>query len=86
MQESKTIITPTSNDSSAGAILAVIFGLLIVAGVCYLLFFRSPRVVENNTTISPPPIQAPSAPNVNNTTVTPPSDNSAPEPSDSSSK
>jgi len=72
-----TIVTPTTNDASAGTILGVVLGLIVVAFVCYFLFFKGPRVEERNTTIyqpspvtpSPSPTPSTPAPNVSNTTI-----------------
>lgn len=68
--EKETIIAPTS-DNSAGTILGVVFGLLVVAVVCYFLFFNGPRTVENTTINQPAPMlpTSPPAPNVSNTTI-----------------
>jgi hypothetical protein len=78
--EKETIIAPTS-DNSAGTILGVVFGLLVVAVVCYFLFFNGPRTVEHNTTINesaPMLPSSPPAPNVSNTTINVPKPENSP--------
>ena len=65
----ETIVTPTSNDTSPSAILAAVFGLIIVAFVCYFLFFHRTKTVEH-TIFQPVPSvpgAAAPAPNVNTT-------------------